>query len=128
MKSPLDLVRTRLLADAPLVAVVAQRISLMALQQGTPPPNVIVYPAGAAPDETLDPSELSGEFRISVECRSASVTEANNTGELVIDCLHGFKGAIDTVAIDRISYVSEAFLWQDDVKLARRIIDFRVAI
>lgn len=128
MKNPLDLVRAHLLGDTAIVAIVATRIYLLAQPQNFAIPNIIVYPASAAPDLTLDPADLSGEFRISVECRSAAVAEANELGRLATARLHGFQGTIDAVPVERIGYVAEAFLWQDDAQLARRIVDFRVVI
>lgn len=129
MKNPLDLIRARLLADPAITVAVGEHIFLLAVPQDAPIPNIVVLPIGSEREAaTLEPDDLSGEHRVVVDCRADTVSAAGALGELVSERLHGFTGAIDGVAVDRIEFMSGEFAYHDETRIAHHILDFDVVI
>lgn len=125
MLSPIDIVRNALIANAAVGASVGLAIYKLAATQNPPMPHIIVMQVSGRKDAILDTvTGGQSEFRISVEIRVGTVDGANSIGSQVIQALDGASPA----GTDRIAYSNEAFLYDDQSKICRRIIDFHVAL
>ncbi|MBK5960270.1 hypothetical protein CCR97_18985 [Rhodoplanes elegans] len=128
MLSPVDLVRTHLLADPAITAAVGGRVFHLAVPQGARVPNLLVIPVSADPDETLDLDGDPVEHRVVVAARADTVAGANEIGRLVIARLGGFSGEVDGRRVELITVTGDDGEWVDELKLAVRLIDLEVAL
>jgi hypothetical protein len=124
MQHPLEAIRTYLLGDAAITAIVSQKVFIHAVPANQIPPLLILIPITAMGERIISGSLTARSFRFSVECRSGSVLQANSLGGLVFQRLDNATGTLGGVAFDRIQFDSEANLYEDATLTARRILDF----
>lgn len=128
MRSPIPLVRTLLLNNAPVSAALGgTRIWANEIPQGTARPAIrLVEVSGAPVGETLDRTTEPWDRRFSVECQGDSSVQADDLAEKVLEALDGFSGVADGLDVQALRVVSDAFVYEDTLRVILRIIDFRI--
>ncbi|MGL4637821.1 MAG: tail completion protein gp17 [Beijerinckiaceae bacterium] len=125
---PLQPLRKFLLADPAIVTVVGQRIYLLQVEQNAIAPHILLSPITMRGNRELN-SYGPASARVQIDIRSSSLdgaTGANTIGDLVHTRLEGFRGLLDTLAVERCYNIMDGMLFDDPSRLIRRIIDFEV--
>ena len=85
MATLLETLRTRLLADAPVAALVGTKVFPLVIPQGEQPPAVVLTVVSDVPATSLtgDPAELLREYRVQVDTYSKRYADAQQLAAAV---------------------------------------------
>ena len=126
MLTPYQAVRTFLLGQPSITAVVAQRVFLAQIPQDAQRPLLLITQVSSTRRHSLDLHGIDMQ-RISIECRSSSVSDATGAdtlGDLVIKALDKMRLPVATPAIELITLAGDVTFYEDSSRSVRRIVDF----
>lgn len=126
MLSPFIAVRSILIENAGVRAIVDDRVVTLSVTQGIVYPCIVLAGVTGMTEEDLVTQGGQNTYRITVECRSGDIGECDRLGKAVCAALDNFTGIAGGLDIDRIRRASETFIYDDPSALYRRPIDFRV--
>lgn len=128
MKSPIPLVRTILLNDIYVTAIIgADRVWANEIPQGTARPAIrLIEISGQPIGETLDRTTEPWERRFSVECQGNTSASADDLAERALHALDGFSGIAGGFDVQAMRVISDALLYEDTIRAVLRVIDFRI--
>lgn len=124
--------RTLLVADPTLSAVMNGRIYFLSAPASEAYPDIIQYPSSGFLDMELEGATLPWVRRISFECRATRYGDkslsgtAHWVGEHVIRVLNNYTGNPGTEQIQGCHLISDMPDVDEQSAIKRRIIDFRV--
>jgi Protein of unknown function (DUF3168) len=116
--------RTFLLADAPIAAVVATRVFPVVLPQGERGASIVcTRVSGMGDHTTLGPSGLARP-RMQIDAWAATPDEAAALANLVKDRVDGYRGLMGTVPVQGVFFADEREDYQSDIDMHRMSRDY----
>lgn len=130
MKDVRKALRAFLLADAPIVAVIVNRIYALKIPQGAASPSVVLTRISGPGDYHLQgPSGLMG-LRVQVDAWAATADAATSLANLIKDRLDGYRGTMgsggDAVTVHGVFVADLREDYDDQAQLYRSGRDYFV--
>ncbi len=121
-----DGLRTHLIADAPVTALVVARVYPLKLPQSPTYPALTYEIISDIPYRGLDGDHDKERIRVRVHCWSATYAGATDLARKVRTALSDFKGLMGTVEVSSTKFESWNDIFEDVPEVYRRVVDFMV--
>lgn len=115
-------IRELLLADAPLSALVLERIYPLRMPMNTILPALTIHKISDARNHITG----HGYPRYQISCWGATFAEVHTVADAVIECLHRYKGVASDNFIKQISYQDSHDAIEEDPGIFHIPVDFKI--
>lgn len=97
----------RLIADAPLAALVGSRINWVRRPQASALPAVVLQTISNVPSYTFDGETNFSDARVQVDCFALTYASARAVAQAVSSSLSGYRGTVGATAFQGVFKVSD---------------------
>jgi len=123
-----EAVRTLLVADSAVLALVGQRITPLVLPQTEVLPAVTYQEISTAPYNQLGGRSKASQVRLQVNVFAKSYQEAFNISKAILDVLESYSGVSAALQINYISYAGKRDLYEEDSRLYHIASDYSILV
>lgn len=117
-----------LAADAPVAAIVGNRLRLEWLDQNTTQPAIALTRISGGREPGLNPANYFSRARVQIDCQAATYETTKTLAAAVVSVLHGYNGPAGAYQIDSITLDNETDLGVQagDYQSRRVMLDFDI--
>ena len=119
--------RTHLIADSPVTALVVARIYPIKLPQSPTYPAITYEIISDIPHRSLDGDSDLERVRARVHCWGETYTEAVDLARKVRTAVGDFSGTMGATAVSSVKFESWNDIFDDVPEVYRRLVDFIIA-